>query len=60
MKQFRRNGKLYTLCAKSSIQSALDYVSWVQTVTGHFLNVSIIPYRGHNYNRDKFVWIVEG
>lgn len=60
IKTVKRGRQTWTLCHKSNLTQALNYISWVQSVTGIFRNVTTQPYHGHIYNPDKVIWIVEG
>lgn len=60
MKCFKRNGKIYTLVYKHNLQSELNYISWTQGETEIFLNVSVKPYKGREYNPEKVCWIIQG
>lgn len=50
----------YLHVKKADIRATLDYISWSQSKSGTFYNVSVIPYRGRKYNPDLYVTVKIG
>lgn len=53
------NGAICYLLSPDSVQAFIRYISWVQSVTGYFYNVTVKPYKGRKYN-PAFVWVCVG
>lgn len=56
----KRSGKTYTLIKKEDTKQYIDWLNYFQCYTNRFYNISIKPYRGNHWNKEKFHYIVEG
>ena len=52
-------GAKWYLLSPSDITTFVDFISWAQTKSGIFENVTIKPYKGKKYNC-SFQWVVVG
>ena len=60
IKTITRGRQRWTLCRRSNLAQALNYITWTQTVTNTFRNVMTREYHGNKWNPEKVLWIVEG
>lgn len=54
-----RGGTYSYLIAQENLDAFLKYVSWGQSVTNWFCNVTVKPYKGRKYN-SAFVLVCVG
>lgn len=55
----KHGGASCYLIAPDNVAAFIRYISWTQSVTGYFYNVTVKPYKGHKYN-PAFMWVCEG